>query len=284
VSPAALSRAARLAAVGAALFLLLAVVAIASRGGFGHDGTSASSAGYSSWAVSAFLVVFFAAAPFALYVLVLQQREALVRRRRKGFARRVLETLLVLATITAVLALRTKLHAYLFSRPSGHPGVPAHARSAAQGARRVAGGPHFEYAVLWIALGLAVVLLLALFALRRRAAATEQASVGDELAATIGDAIDDLEREPDARRAVIAAYARMEGVLARNGLRRLASETPLEYLARALTGLTSRHDAVARLTRLFEVAKFSRRDVDDAMKGEAIGALREIRDGLAASA
>ena len=69
-------------------------------------------------------------------------------------------------------------------------------------------------------------------------------TVSEDLAATIGDAIDDLEAEPDARRAVIAAYARMEAVLGRNGLRRAPSETPLEYLRRILLGLTSRGDAV----------------------------------------
>ena len=83
----------------------------------------------------------------------------------------------------------------------------------------------------------------------------------------MSDAIDDLEAEPDARRAVIAAYARMEGVLARHGLRRKPSETPLEYLRRILLGLTARADAVRRLTSLFEQAKFSRHDdrrVDEA--------------------
>jgi hypothetical protein len=79
---------------------------------------------------------------------------------------------------------------------------------------------------------------------------------------------------------VIAAYARMEGVLARHGLRRRPSETPLEYLRRVLLELTARADAVARLTNLFEQAKFSRHDIDATMKRDAIGALREIRDDL----
>ncbi|MBA3844696.1 MAG: DUF4129 domain-containing protein [Actinobacteria bacterium] len=96
----------------------------------------------------------------------------------------------------------------------------------------------------------------------------------------MNDAIDDLEAEPDARRAVIAAYARMEAVLARHGLRRRPSETPVEYLRRVLLGLTERADAVSRLTDLFEQAKFSRHEIDGAMKQDAIGALREIRDDL----
>jgi hypothetical protein len=99
----------------------------------------------------------------------------------------------------------------------------------------------------------------------------------------MSSAIDDLEAEPDARRAVIAAYARMEGVLGRHGLRRRPSETSLEYLRRVLRDLTSRADAVTRLTSLFEQAKFSRHEIDSAMKQDAIGALREIRDDLQGS-
>jgi hypothetical protein len=72
----------------------------------------------------------------------------------------------------------------------------------------------------------------------------------------------------------------MEGVLARNGLQRRPSETPVEYLRRILFGLTSRGDSVSRLTSLFEQAKFSRHTIDASMKQDAIGALREIRDDL----
>jgi hypothetical protein len=83
---------------------------------------------------------------------------------------------------------------------------------------------------------------------------------------------------------VIAAYARMEGVLARHGLHRRPSDTPVEYLGLVLGGLTSRFDAVARLTSLFEEAKFSHHEINGAMKSEAIEALRAIRDGLQAAA
>jgi len=106
-------------------------------------------------------------------------------------------------------------------------------------------------------------------------------TMSEDLAATIDDAIDDLEAEPDARRAVIAAYARMEGALARSGLERAPSETAVEYLRRILSGLTSRGDAVSRLTSLFELAKFSQNEIDNGMKQDAIGALRTIRADLA---
>jgi hypothetical protein len=108
--------------------------------------------------------------------------------------------------------------------------------------------------------------------------------VASDLASSMSDAIDDLEAEPDARRAVIAAYARMEGVLARHGLRRRPSETPLEYLRRVLLGLTTRADAVKRLTALFEQAKFSRHEINASMKQDAIDSLRVIRDDLTGAA
>ena len=43
---------------------------------------------------------------------------------------------------------------------------------------------------------------------------------------------------------MIAAYARMEGVFGRHGLRRQMSETATEYLQRILLGLTTRVEAV----------------------------------------
>ena len=58
------------------------------------------------------------------------------------------------------------------------------------------------------------------------------------LAAALDESLDDLRAEPDPRRAVIAAYARLERVLASHGLPRKTSEAPLEYLARMLDGLS----------------------------------------------
>ena len=49
-------------------------------------------------------------------------------------------------------------------------------------------------------------------------------------------------------------------------------------------GLTARGDAVQSLTRLFEEARFSRHEIDAAMKRDAIGALRAIRDDLQGAA
>jgi hypothetical protein len=109
-------------------------------------------------------------------------------------------------------------------------------------------------------------------------------NVGDELAAAVSESIDDLRREPDARRAVIAAYARMEAVLARYGQPRRPSEAPFEFLARVLLDLRVRADAVRELTELFERAKFSDHEIDQQMKERAIAAFASVKDDLRASA
>jgi len=103
----------------------------------------------------------------------------------------------------------------------------------------------------------------------------------EQVAVTLDFAIDDLEREPDPRRAVIAAYARMERAFGHHGLPRRPSETAIEYLRRVLLELSSRADSIETLTSLFERAKFSRHEITPDMKQEAIYSLREIRESLA---
>jgi hypothetical protein len=94
----------------------------------------------------------------------------------------------------------------------------------------------------------------------------------------IGDTLEDLRAEPDARTAVIAAYARMEAGLGQLGIERLRSETPFEYLARVLERLSVSDAAARELTDLFERAKFSNGPVDADMKEHAIAALEAIRE------
>ena len=115
---------------------------------------------------------------------------------------------------------------------------------------------------------------------RARRAQPRQPDLVEQLAEVLDEALDDLRAEADPRRAVIAAYARTERVLAANGIRRRDSETPEEYLVRALDGLPPSASAVTRLTELYTWAKFSQHEVDRAMKDEAIAALEEVRDEL----
>jgi len=272
----------RSALVGLALLLLLGVVAAASRSGFGHGGSQGPSRTFVNYAFSGFLVLFVLAIPVAAYAYVLSAREVELRP-RKRFEVRVAGAVLGILFLFSLLAVRL----FLMHKPINFFHV--HGAGGGQGAagsgssRPAEYTPAFEWPVL---AAFIVVAALAAAAVFRRRGTADQEPVAEvdpvamDVAATIGAAIDDLEREPDARRAVIAAYARMEGVLARNGLRREPSETAIEYLRRALLGLTPSGPAIERLTALFEHAKFSSHEVDTDMKMDAIRSLRRIRDGL----
>jgi Domain of unknown function (DUF4129) len=104
----------------------------------------------------------------------------------------------------------------------------------------------------------------------------------EAVAAILDDTLEDLRDEQDPRRAVVAAYARMERALAAHGLPRHRSEAPAEYLERTLEELSASASSASRLTRLFEWARFSDHPVEPDMKEEAIRALEAVRDELTA--
>ena len=144
----------------------------------------------------------------------------------------------------------------------------------------------YDPSVSWLPVVVVAILVLsgvlAYVVAERRANRGRRSGEGlaEQLAAVLDETLDDLRAEADPRRAIIAAYARLERVLAANGIARRASETSDEYLARVLSNLELDSGAVERLTALFERAKFSQHDVDTAMKEEAIGALEQVRNEL----
>lgn len=117
--------------------------------------------------------------------------------------------------------------------------------------------------------------------LRQRPAAAvdpgETAPVG--LAEAIDDSLDDLVAEPDPRRAIVAAYARLERELGRLGLGRRPGETPRELLARLLATVPRSDDGIDELTALFEEARFSTHPIGESERHRAIELLRAIRGG-----
>lgn len=119
---------------------------------------------------------------------------------------------------------------------------------------------------------------------RRRAFRRDGVRLAEDVADTLDDSLDDLRAEPDPRRAVIAAYARLERALAASGVARSRQETTAEYVTRALGRLEIDDGLVRRLADLFTRAKFSHHVVDETMKHEAIGTLARIRDELRAAA
>lgn len=92
--------------------------------------------------------------------------------------------------------------------------------------------------------------------------------------------LDDLRRDPDAGRAIVAAYARMERAFAVAGVPRKLSEAPHEFLARSLHEIDASAEAASRLTELFELAKFSNHAATAVMREEALDALTAVRDEL----
>jgi hypothetical protein len=102
------------------------------------------------------------------------------------------------------------------------------------------------------------------------------------LAQILDDTLDDLRAEKDPRKAVIAAYSRMEQSLAGFGLPRRPFEAPVEYLGRVLEELQAGSPSARRLTQLFERAKFSQHTIDAEMKEEAIDAVVALREELSA--
>jgi hypothetical protein len=154
------------------------------------------------------------------------------------------------------------------------------------GGKKAAAGSGLQF--VWIealvVFGLVAVAIAAVAVSRRRKRAkTTDTTVAPEVVAeALDESLDDLRTDPDLRRAIVAAYARMEKALRVTGLPREPAEAPLEYLERALGALDTSGPAVRRLTDLFEWAKFSHHEPEPAMRDEAVDALIAVRDELRA--
>jgi hypothetical protein len=147
--------------------------------------------------------------------------------------------------------------------------------------------PHtwFRWQELAIVLGVLLLVGLIVFAVnRRRRGGMVPEWTPAAVAAALDASLDDLRDDPDLRRAIIAAYARMETALAASGVPRWPAEAPLEYLERALLALDTSQASVRRLTDLFEWARFSHHEPEPAMRDDAVDALEAVRDELRAPA
>ena len=140
------------------------------------------------------------------------------------------------------------------------------------------------WVIVGFAAGAAAAAVALAFAARRTASIEEEREPLPELrrhvVGVVDDSINDIERDPDPRRAIIRAYARMEAVLARGGIPRRPSETPLEYIDGALSTLAIPAGPARSLTDLFEIARFSDGPIDISMKRRAIDCLLDIRSAL----
>lgn len=138
--------------------------------------------------------------------------------------------------------------------------------------------------VLGVVLGGGGVVLLVI-AMRRRLDERPELAPAFGAAATLDEAVaaslDDLRNEPDPRRAVIAAYRRMETTLADAGLPRRAWEAPREYSGRVHNYLELSARPLQTLTVLFEQARFGVGRVGESLREQAIAALVALHEELA---
>ena len=202
-------------------------------------------------------------------------RHLLRQRRRRGGS---FSLILPMAAVLALWLLRDVLGL------SGGPDDPPASTLATPSTVEVATPPDQPGVVPLVVAGLALAAMVGiavaqLVAERRRR--RPPPTPAERLVDLLDDTLDDLEREPDPRRAVIAAWARMERGLAAAGLPRHPAEAPFEYATRVLEAALARPSSVHRLTGLFERAKFSHHPVGQADREEAIAALRTVRRELA---
>ena len=272
------------------LTALLAVVAVAARGR--PLGSSPGTGGglpltFWDYVFTTFLIFTLLLMLLGLVAFFLIRREHLAVGRHRRSTLRSLAFVLGIAALLAFVGHRVDLY-HLF-HPNGSTtttltsaaqagGKNAHHRSPP--ARHV----QFRWDELAIILGVLIALGAAAYMTRSRLLPPTRRRRGpDALAAALDESIDDLRNEPDLRRAIVAAYARMEDALAAAGIPRDPAEAPLEYVERALLSLDTSAEAVRRLTDLFALARFSQHEPDPSMRDEAIEALVAVRDELRAT-
>ena len=129
------------------------------------------------------------------------------------------------------------------------------------------------------ALTMALVLLFA-ERIARWWGARERADAAEPLSEAVQDGLDDLASEADARAAIIRCYRRFERVTARARVPRAPWQTPDEFMRETLRRLELPFAAVDRLTRLFELARFSRHALGSPERDAARACLEDIRSAV----
>jgi len=278
----------RLIPLTLAVTLLLAVVAIAARGRpLGAGGGGKGGLPLSFWDyVFTTLVIVGVVLLLALGVAALFMRKT-AGKPRSDFQRHMILTIAgfvlfgMLGTILARHHVFARLH------------LPAqqdqlNPRTAVPRGRSIADtrSPQLRWDEIAIVLGLVLVVAGIYGVLRSRRSPRllrPRDEAPDAIAAALDQSLDDLRTDPDLRRAIIAAYARMEAALGVAGIPRRPSEAPLEYVERALLTLNASADAVRTLTDLFEWARFSHHEPEPSMRDDAVDALVAVRDELRAA-
>jgi uncharacterized membrane protein len=282
------TRALLLATAAVALVALVAVAA----GGYRLGGSNSTHA--SPYAIDVILTVMIAlylvAAVGVVVVMFWSGLELRRMPRQQTKRQRTLRAAgILIASVIVVTIIANRYHWRAHPRPPTQQTPAAAAKGHGKHAKGSAGKakqqPQLRLAPFLAVLGAGGIAFAAFVIAerrRRRRLPTEWV-VREALADVLEETLDDLRAEPDPRRAVIAAYARMERSLAAHGIPRRRFEAPHEYLSRVLSEVSGGRLAATRLTALFERARFSPHDVDENMKASAIEAIESLQADLAAA-
>ncbi len=271
---------ASLAVVGIAVLALLTLTAVGARD---LPGTTRSLA--LSWTVDVIQVIQIGVGVLIvgalLWGLLHARRGATEERpkRRRSRPRRqsALAVLLVLAALAALV--------WLIPRPENlelDESAPSFTIS------EVDFPPLEDVGAAWPLLVLVATAAIAIFAVsmltRSQEEEVDEVDAGALLADSLTDALDALSWSEDPRSVIIKAYHDIETALAVAGLPRRASEAPREYLERVLANAGVRPGSITRLTTLFELARFSDRDLGESDRTEAEAALQSALADLGVAA
>jgi hypothetical protein len=275
----------RLILLGVVVTALLAVVAVAAHGkplGSGSGSSGGLPVSFWSWVFTTLSIVELVLFVVGASAVLLFRRGSKKPERRKNRTVRSLAILLTGIALLVFVLRHIDLHHLLHARGSNPPGittpgVPGHGKPASSSAH-----VQFRWEELVVVLGLLLALGLVALAKRTRLdpGGGERRAAPEVLAAALDESLDDIRTDPDLRRAIIAAYARMETALAAAGLPRRPAEAPFEYVERALLSLDTSAAAVHTLTDLFVWAKFSQHEPEPSMRDDAVDALVAVRDEL----
>ena len=271
--------------VSGLLLVLLALVVLAAHGHVATGGTHGGqlSGGIVDTLVSALLALY-ALGGIALFAALVWSRGVYKRNEVAGGRRRGLTGLAIALVLLAVLlASGDRIRGRLHLRPlhtqtthtanSGDGSTKHHRHATTRHHARFRLAP---FLAVFLGLGVAAFALYRQSTSRRPPREPLPAVVAEGL----GQTLEELRAETEPRRAVIAAYARMERLLAESGLPRRPFEAPLEYMSRVLVELGGGTRSVRALTGLFERARFSPHAIDAAMKDEAIAAVEALQADL----
>ena len=231
----------RLVAIGLGVTALLVVAGLASHGrplsGGGGAGPTATFFDYVATTLAIFCVVMLGVVVWALF----SDRTKGTPVRRSNWNLLSYFVTLAGAAVIATLIMHTGFEQRLRKAAADYAkrqqsGQPAAGQPAGKNVRN-ARLRWDEIAVVVVLLGGTAVVLLASRRTRRAPRPWRFGRRGEAVSLALDESLDDLRADPDLRRAIVAAYARMERALESIGLGRHPSEAPFEYIGRALASL-----------------------------------------------